>query len=228
MTDGSSPSPNRDLTGQILIGRYEVLEKIGKGAMGEVYRAMHTMIKKPVAIKVLHPAMSQREDIITRFQREAQAAAHIDHPNICAATDFGKGADGSFFLVMEFLDGAPLKDRLEQAGVFTPERAASIVAQISSALSSARALGIVHRDLKPDNVFLIKKGQTTDFVKIVDFGIARVYLDDEEGTKLTAAGEIFGTPQYMAPEQAEGGVPPLLLVFEARADLRGARRGFRP
>ena len=203
MTEGKSKDEH-DLTGQTLAGRYEVLECIGTGAMGQVYRAMHTMMRKEVAVKVLHPSMVERDGIRERFKKEAQAASHIDHKNICRASDFGEAEDGSFFLVMEFLRGASLKDRLEEQAPFSAERAAAIVVQMAAALTSAQKLGIVHRDLKPDNVFLVSNDDTNDFVKIVDFGIAQVYLNDEESTKLTAAGEVFGTPQYMAPEQAQG------------------------
>jgi eukaryotic-like serine/threonine-protein kinase len=185
-------------------GRYALEHRLGQGAMGEVWSATHTMMKKRVAIKFLHATIAARQDLVDRFQREAQAAANVNHPNICAATDFGKTDDGTFFLVMEFVEGQTLSDLLEKRGQLTLEEATRIVVQLCDALSQAHAMGVVHRDLKPDNLMLIQRGDEPHFVKILDFGIAHVELDensDADVKKLTKAGEVFGTPHYMSPEQ---------------------------
>jgi eukaryotic-like serine/threonine-protein kinase len=185
-------------------GRYRLERRLGQGAMGEVWSAIHTMMKKRVAIKFLHAKVATRQDFVDRFQREAQAAANIDHPNICAATDFGKTGDQSFFLVMEFIEGETLSDLLSDRGTLSIEQATRITTQICDALAQAHEMGIVHRDLKPDNIMLIRRGDDPHFVKILDFGIAHVEFDgenEEDFKKLTQAGEVFGTPHYMSPEQ---------------------------
>jgi serine/threonine protein kinase len=211
MADISIDQANKtsgDLTGQVLGKRYQLLERVGIGAMGTVYRAEHQLMKKTVAIKLLHGPMLEKADVMERFMREAQAASNIDHPNVCAATEFEPMDDGSFFLVMEFLSGHTIKDLLKKEGPLSAARVASISLQVAAGLSRAHKTGrepIVHRDLKPDNIFLVHKDDNKDFVKIVDFGIARVQLGDEkEAAQLTQAGMIYGTPQYMSPEQANG------------------------
>lgn len=199
-----------DLTGRTLAGRYKLIERIGGGGMGEVYRAEHTLIKKQVAIKLLYPELAG-ESVIERFRREAQASAHIDHPNICASTDFGETDDGIFFLVMEYLDGVTLDEMLDDNGVVEPARAIHIARQICAALEQADELDIIHRDLKPENVMLVRRGSDEDFVKLLDFGIARVRMGQE--AKLTQTGMVFGTPNFMSPEQAAGD------PMDHRADL---------
>ncbi len=189
------------LTGKTVSGRYEIEAKIGEGAMGSVYRAKHTFINKPVALKVLHPRFSADPEIVERFQREAQAAAHIEHPNICLATDFGRLDDSAFFLVMEWLDGESLEELLEREGRLDPDRAVKLAVQIAEALEKAHELGIVHRDLKPANIMVVDKNGR-EFVKVTDFGIAQVRLGDS--AKITQAGAAYGTPTYMSPEQASG------------------------
>lgn len=205
------------LVGQLFSDRYRIERRIGEGAMGEVYLAEHTLMHKRVAIKVLHARMGRKADVVARFEREAVAASHIDHPNIVTATDFGQTADGTMFLVLEYLEGISLRDAIVQYGALPPKRALHIATQICSALVSAHALGIVHRDLKPENVMLIDRGDDPDFVKVLDFGIARVPMNalasgSDSGT-LTRAGMVHGTPEYIAPEQALGE------EVDARADL---------
>lgn len=189
--------------GEVLSRRYRLTEFLGRGAMGEVFRAEHALMKKTVAIKILHSDVSGHSKIVERFRREAQAAANIDHPNVCVATDFGRTADKEFFLVMEFLEGPTLKEAVREQGAFEVDRALYIANQICSALVRAHEVGVVHRDLKPDNIMLVQRGEDSDFVKILDFGIARVRMDDET-PELTKTGAVFGTPSYMSPEQAAG------------------------
>jgi serine/threonine-protein kinase len=195
-----------DLTGVTLSGRYRVEEKLGEGAMGAVFRAEHELMKKTVAIKVLRPDMNEESEIVARFRREAQAAAHIDHPNICAATDFGQMPDGTFFLVIEYLEGQTLEDALDRNGRLPAERVLHIASQIADALDDAHREGVVHRDLKPENVMLVERDGDPDFAKIMDFGVAHVRMEEEHETeRLTRAGHVYGTPSYMSPEQATGG-----------------------
>jgi serine/threonine-protein kinase len=210
--------------GALVSGRYRIDAVIGEGGMGAVYRAEHVLMHKPVALKVLHADLSGKEEIRERFEREAMAGAHIDHPNVACATDFGALADGSFFLVMEYIAGKSLRQLLDQ-GRLEPARALRIARGILAGLGAAHAKGVVHRDLKPENVVLVQKDGDPDFVKVLDFGIAK--LDPNElsrpsgrpaaaakaASPLTRAGAIIGTPEYMAPEQALGD------PVDRRADL---------
>ena len=186
--------------------------------MGAVYHAEHTHMRKRLAVKVLHPEMSRLPEVVARFEREAMAAAHIEHPNVAAATDFGKLEDGSFFLVLEYVEGRSLRDVIAD-GPLELARALHIARQIASALGRAHALGIVHRDLKPENVMLVARDGDPDFVKVLDFGIAKVPVGELVGESqgpgqvLTQLGMVYGTPEYMAPEQALG------QTVDARADL---------
>lgn len=206
------------LVGKVLSGRYRIEEQLGSGGMGAVYRAEHTLMHKRLAIKVLHPEMTRLPEVVARFEREAMAAAHIDHPNVAAATDFGKLDDGSFFLVLEYVEGISLREALAD-GPLSPLRVVHIGRQIAAALARAHSLGIVHRDLKPENVMLVQRDGDPDFVKVLDFGIAKVpvqelsHARDSKHKTLTRAGMVYGTPEYMAPEQALG------QEVDARADL---------
>ena len=188
------------LVGQVLDGRYEVEAKLGEGGMGIVYKAKHTTLGKPLAVKVLRPEVSKNEEILARFRQEAQSASAIGNQHIIDISDFGVLPDGSTYFVMEFLTGQSLTDAL-QAEKLTTERTVRIARQLCSALGAAHEIGVVHRDLKPDNVQLIKRGGNTDFVKVLDFGIAKV---GGSTSKLTQAGQVFGTPHYMSPEQCAG------------------------
>jgi serine/threonine protein kinase len=194
------------LIGTTLDGRYHVEKKIGEGGMGVVFAARHSVIERPLAIKVLKREAMRDTATIRRFVQEAKAASRIGHPNIVDVTDFGTTPDGMTYSVMEFVPGITLGAAIRAAAPFGPARAMRITAQIARALAAAHDKGIVHRDLKPENVFLLDRDGRPDFVKIVDFGIAKVTppRGKTNEPRLTRAGSVFGTPEYMAPEQAAG------------------------
>jgi serine/threonine protein kinase len=196
------------LVGQTLDGRYFVERKIGEGGMGVVFAARHAVIERPLAIKVLKREVMRDTATIKRFVKEAQAASRIGHPNIVDVTDFGTTPDGMTFSVMEYVDGQTLGSTIRHSSPISMHRAVRITVQIARALGAAHDKGIVHRDLKPENVFLIDRDNRPDFVKIVDFGIAKVAPPPGSANpnepRLTRAGSVFGTPEYMAPEQAAG------------------------
>ncbi len=173
--------------------------------MGRVYLAEHIDIGKKVAVKVLHPVYGRMPDLVERFRREARAASRIGHPNIVDVTDSGTTDDGSVYFVMEYLEGVELAAVIDREGAIDIRRALDISTQVCRALSSAHASGIIHRDLKPENVFLTSREGTADFVKVLDFGIAKSSEAEEaRSKKLTSPGMAMGTPEYMAPEQAAG------------------------
>jgi hypothetical protein len=202
------------LLGTVLAGRYRIEELIGSGGMGAVYRAEHVHMRKAVAVKVLHQEMTTFPEVVARFEREAVAAGRIEHPHVVSASDFGKLEDGSFYLVLEFIEGQSLAKLVGKQGALPAQRALGITRQIVAALHAAHSVGIVHRDLKPENVMLVEKDDQTDFVKVLDFGIAKVKVEGAtEQPALTQIGTVFGTPEYMSPEQARGE------LVDARADL---------
>jgi serine/threonine-protein kinase len=191
------------LVGTTVDGRYQIEEKLGEGGMGMVYLARHAVIGNKCALKVLKGELASDGEVSERFIQEARAAAAIGNEHIIQITDFGQLPDGSAYFVMEFLDGSALHDVIEDEGQVDSDRVLDIIIQCCEALASAHNANIVHRDLKPDNIFLVAKGASFDFVKILDFGIAKV-ATSETGKQLTKTGMIFGTPQYMSPEQAAG------------------------
>jgi eukaryotic-like serine/threonine-protein kinase len=186
------------LIGRLVGGRYRVLERIGSGGMGTVYRARHEVLERDVAVKVLAPDMALDTTYRTRFLREARAASRVRHEHIVDVNDFGEADEGLVYIVMEYLDGVSLGSLLDRSAL-PLVRALRIALQMASALGRAHELDVVHRDIKPDNVHLLDR-QGADFVKILDFGLAHVKGD----TRLTATGTVFGTPRYIAPEQASG------------------------
>ena len=192
------------LVGTVLADRYEVVKKLGEGGMGTVYVGRHRTIGKKSAIKVLSGELAARADLVQRFLQEAKAASMISQENVVEITDFGDTPDGSVFFVMEYLQGEDLSDTVKQAGPMPWARVKPIMLQICSALQAAHDAGIVHRDMKPENCFRITRGGNEDFIKVLDFGIAKVTSDEGEGKGLTRTGMIFGTPEYMSPEQAQG------------------------
>jgi serine/threonine protein kinase len=190
--------------GSMLDGRYRVDSVLGKGGMGRVYKGEHTGIGRAVAIKVLHPDLGKNKEAAARFQREALASGRLDHPNIVGVSDFGVMEDGSLYLVMEVLEGEGLGARLERDTRVPWIEAAEIVRQVLAGLRHAHDRGVVHRDIKPDNVFLARK-DGEPIVKILDFGIAKLYAGNGEDPAMTRAGLTVGTPAYLSPEQAVGG-----------------------
>jgi len=193
------------LVGTVLDNRYRIDALLGEGGMGEVYSAEHVQIGRKLAIKVLHPLYSNEEEVLERFRREARAATAIGHPNIVDVTDSGTTPDGRAFFVMEVLEGMELADVIIDNGWMDPERAAHVAIQVCQAVGAAHKVGIIHRDLKPENVFLVTRDGEPDFVKILDFGIAKsTRMEMTRGGGLTQPGLAMGTPEYMAPEQAAG------------------------
>jgi serine/threonine protein kinase len=194
-----------DFVGQVLDGRYRIEELIGEGGMGRVYLAEHVEIGRRVAIKILHPVYGRMPDLVERFRREARAASRIGHPHIVDVTDSGTTDDGSVYFVMEYLEGIELATVIDREGALDVARALRVATQICRALSAAHAVGIIHRDLKPENIFLTVREGAADFVKVLDFGIAKSSEAEEaRGKRLTHPGMAMGTPEYMSPEQAAG------------------------
>jgi eukaryotic-like serine/threonine-protein kinase len=202
-----APDP---LLGALIADRYKVIKKLGEGGMGAVYLAQHQVLEKNVALKVLHGEFARKPDLVERFMQEAKAASRIRHENVIDISDFGATPDGVVFFAMELLSGHDLHEEVARArlsGHLLPwSRTKKIFLQICSALTAAHARGIVHRDLKPENIYLVEFLGDPDFVKLLDFGIAKLtdVSTEEGGRKLTKTGMLFGTPEYMSPEQARG------------------------
>jgi len=184
------------LIGVTVAGRYQIEEVLGQGGMATVYAARHRLVDRPCAVKVMHAQYTRNDVIRERFRREAKAAQKLAHPNIIEIFDQGETPEGQVFLVMELLRGETLADVLEH-GKVPLDRGLPIMIQIARALARAHDLEVIHRDLKPENVFLARLPNGAEQVKLLDFGIARSMQD----SRLTGAGEVFGTPQYMAPER---------------------------
>ena len=202
-----SPSPDDSgvvAIGSVLDGRYRIDAVLGKGGMGRVYRGEHTGIGRAVAIKVLHSALGRSKEATARFQREALASGRLDHPNIVGVSDFGVLDDGSLYLVMEVLEGEGLGARLEREKRIPWPEAIEIIRGVLAGLRHAHDRGVVHRDIKPDNVFLARK-DGEQVIKILDFGIAKLYAGNADDPATTRAGLTVGTPAYLSPEQAVGG-----------------------
>jgi len=201
---GPPPGDSGDLVGREIAGRYRVVSKLGEGGMGAVYRGEQISLKRKVAIKVLRPELSADPGLVRRFNSEAELVAKLSHPNTVNIYDFGQDPGGALFIAMEYLEGKSLR-QVTQEGPLAPVRALSIARQIAASLADAHGHGIVHRDLKPDNVMLTERGKERDIVRVLDFGIAKL-RDDNRATvnAMTRAGDLVGTPQYMAPEQIRG------------------------
>jgi len=189
--------------GKIIGGKYELIRLIGEGGMGAVYEARHVEIRQHVALKLLHHQLARDQEIRQRFFREAMSAGEIGHENIIEMHDIGRDVTGSIYLVMELLKGESLAERIRRMGALDVQASTDIMLQVLDALRASHEKGIVHRDMKPENVFLCRLGGRDDFVKILDFGIAKV-KDPVDGESLTRTGTMLGTAAYMAPEQIAG------------------------
>ncbi len=201
---------------EILGGQFQIVEKIGTGGMGSVYKASQPAMNRMVAIKILHPKLVARKDLTSRFRREARAMSQLTHPNTVKVFMYGElEEDGSLYIVMELLEGRNLNQTVRKEGPMPVERAIPILIQVCGALQEAHDIGIVHRDLKPENIFLSRQGGITDFPKVLDFGLAKVTERQMQPGSLilTQEGMVFGTPEFMSPEQAQG------RTLDARSDL---------
>jgi serine/threonine protein kinase len=210
--------------GTVIDGRYRLDALLGEGGMGAVYRGIHLLMGKPVAVKLIHGELANNPEAAARFEREARSASLLKDPHCISVTDFGKTEGGVLYLVMELLEGEDLATRLARTGALPTEKALRIVKEVCGALSHAHCAGVVHRDLKPDNIMLVRHGDAEDFTKVIDFGIARIAdsadmrgdqhnIDGARSSdasqssgsnKLTRVGFVLGTPAYLSPEQARG------------------------
>src|SRR6187431_453442 len=203
-------------TGEIIDGKYRTIRLIGEGGMGAVYEAENIRIHRKVAIKVLHAGVATNADAVQRFEREAQAAGRIGSEHIVEVLDLGNLPEGDRFMVMEYLEGESLGDRIKRKKRLAPHEVGHLLHQLLEELAAAHAVGIIHRDLKPDNVFLMNsKGGQRDFVKVLDFGVSKFNALDSE-MSMTRTGAVMGTPFYMSPEQARGA------PIDTRSDLYSA------
>ena len=191
---------------QVDNAEYVIVDRIGSGGMGSVYKAEQPSMNRMVAIKVLHPRFATRDDLVARFRREARAMSQLSHPNTARVYKYGALDDGSVYFVMDYLEGRNLAAEVRENGPMDAERAIGVMVQVCGALEEAHRAGIVHRDLKPENVFLTKQGGSADFPKVLDFGLAKM-SEKQMGRgsmMFTQQGMVFGTPEFMSPEQAQG------------------------
>jgi len=196
------------------VGNYAITATLGEGGMGTVFLAEHPVIGSKVALKAIHPEFARNAEIVSRFVTEAKVVNQIGHEHIVDITDFGNAPNGTFYFTMEYLEGQTLSALIKAEGRLSPGRALKIAAQIADALHASHEHGVIHRDLKPDNIFLIVRDGNPDFVKVLDFGLAKLTHADELPTHNTRTGSVMGTPYYMSPEQCEGKV-----VIDHRSDI---------
>jgi serine/threonine-protein kinase len=196
------------------LGRYRLTRRLGAGAMGEVYLAEHTLLRRPCAVKLVRPAGVGGERQAARFEREVQATAALTHPNTVEIYDYGRAEDGTFYYAMEYLPGQTLDQVVSRHGPLPAARAVHLLRQLCGALREAHAAGLVHRDVKPANVIVCTRGGAHDVVKLLDFGLVGAIDPGDEAGRLTQDGAIAGTPEYMSPEQAEG-----VAGLDGRSDL---------
>jgi len=201
--------------GQEVAGQFRIVKRIGTGGMGAVYKAEQPDMNRHVAIKILHAKYLARKDLVSRFRREARAMSHLSHPNTARVYLYGQLTDGACYIAMEYLAGKNLAQVVRIEGTIQPDRAVRIMIQVCGALEEAHRAGIIHRDLKPENVFLTNQGGIADFPKVLDFGLAKVTEREmRPGSMiLTQEGMVFGTPEFMSPEQARG------LKLDPRSDI---------
>jgi serine/threonine-protein kinase len=186
------------------LGQYRLTRRLGAGAMGEVYLAEHTLLRRPCAVKLIRPTGAGGESQVARFEREVQATATLTHPNTVEIYDYGRAEDGTFYYAMEYLPGLSLDQLGERYGPLPPARVIHLLRQVCGALREAHGAGLIHRDVKPANIIVCHRGGIHDVVKLVDFGLVAGIEAGAGGRKLTQEGAIAGTPEYMSPEQAEG------------------------
>ncbi len=192
-------------------GQYRLKRKIGSGGMGEVFLAEHQMMKRPCVLKMIRPDRAGDEKILARFQREVRAMARLSHWNTVEIFDYGRTADGVFYYVMEYLPGMSLSDLVKEHGALPPERIIYLLKQVCDALREAHGMGLIHRDIKPGNIFAAQRGGVYDVAKLLDFGLVKPLMEEDQSVQLTAEGTITGSPLFMSPEQATG---------ESHADVR--------
>lgn len=210
---GFGSRPLRDpMIGHTVAGRFKLEELIGQGGMGKVYRARHLALDRQVCLKMLKPTLLDDPTLVGRFEREAKAVSRLNHPNVIQVLDFGRNeSDGALFIAMEYVHGKDLRVVLRDEWPVPEERLCAIMAQALAALGEAHANNVIHRDLKPENIMVEQRRDQSDFVKVLDFGIAKILDSDLPG--LTRSDVVCGTPQYMAPEQATG------TALDRRCDL---------
>ncbi|MDX9722982.1 MAG: protein kinase [Myxococcota bacterium] len=215
MANDPVPQVNDPLIGRVLAEQYYIESLMARGGMGNIYLARQQRLGKVVVVKVLRHEFCKDERVIKRFLREALAVSQLNHPHTAQVFDSGETPEGVHYIIMEYLEGESLDRRIARDGHLAPALAVSFVGQTAAALAEAHAKGIVHRDLKPSNIFIVSPHGVPEFVKVLDFGIAKFYAGRDAGelTKLTAAGSTMGTPHYMAPEQIRGE------EVDARADI---------
>ena len=205
--DAVSVPEDTNLIGTVVDGKYELLQRLGEGGMGHVFRARHVLMGKEFAVKLIHAELAHVNEIAKRFQREAKSSSLLKHPNCISVSDFGTHGDGNvrqLYLVMELLEGEDLDYKLHREKKIEPRLAVNIVSQMLRGLGHAHEKGVIHRDLKPENIFLVPEADGGYHVKILDFGIAKMADAQSDGDKLTKTGVVFGTPKYLSPEQALG------------------------
>ncbi|MCC6751708.1 MAG: protein kinase [Deltaproteobacteria bacterium] len=212
LVDARSAAAHDPFIGRQLAGTYQLVRLLGMGGMGSVYEARHVRLDTAFAVKLLHPQLSLNEELIARFHREARSASQLKHPHILEVFDVNKTEDGIHYIIEEYLAGQPLADLLAAEPVLPVERGVAILVQVCDAMAAAHKKGIVHRDLKPENIFLVDDPVRPDFVKVLDFGIAKM---QQEGAKqLTQTAQVMGTPDYISPEQAADSK-----AVDARSDI---------
>jgi serine/threonine-protein kinase len=195
------------------LGQYRLIAPLGAGGMGEVYLAEHRMLKRPCAIKLIHPEQAGDPRVLARFEREVRMTARLSHWNTVEIFDYGRTDDGTFFYVMEYLPGLSLEDLLERHGPLPAERVIHLLRQTCHGLREAHAVGLIHRDIKPGNIFAAQRGGLYDVAKLLDFGLVKP-VAEVPSARLTVDGAISGTPLFMSPEQARG-----LDDLDARSDI---------
>ena len=205
-----------ELIGKEILGQFRIVEKIGRGGMGAVYKAEQPAMDRVVAIKILHQKLAGRKDLVSRFRREARAMSRLSHPNTVRVFLYGQLEDtGQLYIAMEYLKGMDLAKQTRVEGPMDPQRAAKIMIQVLGALEEAHDVGVIHRDLKPENILLTCQGGIEDTPKVLDFGLAKVHDSKMRpgSMVLTRQGMVFGTPEFMSPEQARGD------ELDARSDI---------